>query len=371
MKISFPHMGNLAIALAGAMRVLGAEVVVPPYTSKRTLSIGTRNSPEAVCLPYKLLLGNYIEAIELGADAILMIDSPGICRLGQYSSGARNAIRDLGYDVEFINFDLYKGKFTEMYSKFKKLGGNVNPITILRAINIAVTKVSVMDKFDKAVCYYRAHEIKIGSADLRYKRAIKKIDEALTGKECRKALKFGLAEIKSTPIDKDRDVLHVDLTGEFFVVLDSFSNLEIEKELGKLGVHVHRKVNLSEWVNASLLPSFLRAESHGEKAQRFAKTYIKRDIGGDAIESIGDAVSSAADNRDGVIHLLPFTCMPEIISQNILPNIRNDNDVAILSLVLDEQMGKAGFVTRLEAFVDLLRRRKMRKPKEKNLLSLC
>ena len=369
MKVSFPHMGNLHIALSGAMRVLGADLVVPPYTNKRTLSLGTRNSPEAICLPYKLVLGNYIEAIENGAEAIMMIDSPGICRLGQYSDGARSALTDLGYEVEFINLDLYKGKLKEMFTKFKRATGNVNPFDLIRSINIAITKVRVMDKFDAALAYYRAREIKTGSADIRYNRALKKIDEALTYKQCKKALEFGLAEIKTTPIDEKREVLHVDLTGEFFVVLDQFSNMEVEKELGKLGVHVHRKVNLGEWINSFLFPSFLREETHGEIAERFAKSFLKRDIGGDSIESIGDAVSASEDNRDGVVHLLPFTCMPEIMSQNIMPNVRSERDIPILSLVLDEQMGKAGFVTRLEAFVDLIRRRKMTAQEKE--LALC
>ena len=56
-------MGNLAIGVSGALRVLGADVVMPPYTNKRTLSLGAKHSPEAICLPYKLVLGNYIEAI--------------------------------------------------------------------------------------------------------------------------------------------------------------------------------------------------------------------------------------------------------------------------------------------------------------------
>lgn len=107
-------MGNLYIILAGAIRALGGEVVIPPYTSKKTLSLGAKHSPEAICLPYKLIIGNYIEAIEAGAEAILMIDSPGTCRLGQYSDLARTALRDLGYKVEFINFDLYR----ENYRKY-------------------------------------------------------------------------------------------------------------------------------------------------------------------------------------------------------------------------------------------------------------
>jgi predicted nucleotide-binding protein (sugar kinase/HSP70/actin superfamily) len=359
MKISFPHMGNLHIVLSSAIKILGGEVIVPPYNSKTTLSLGTRNSPEAVCLPYKLVLGNYIQAIEAGAEAILMLDSPGICRLGQYSSSSRNALIDLGYDVQFINFDLYQGKLMELYTKFKKATNNSNPIDIFKAIKVALIKIDILDQLDALVAYYRAREIHIGSSDKKYKKGLNAIQNAMTPKECKQALKYASEILATVPIDKDKEVLHVDITGEIYVVLDPFSNLEIEKELGKLGVHVHRKLNLSDWTKSALVPSMLRfKETHGEKAQRYAKTFLKRDIGGDAIESIGDAALAGHNNSDGVVHLLPFTCMPEIISQNILPNVRLSNDIPILSIVLDEQMGKAGFNTRLEAFVDLLRRRK-------------
>mgnify|MGYP003323860115 CR=1 FL=1 len=37
---------------------------------------------------------------------------------------------------------------------------------------------------------------------------------------------------------------------------------------------------------------------------------------------------------------------------------------------MDEQTGKAGYVTRLEAFVDLMRRRKLYKKKKSFLISL-
>ena len=61
---------------------------------------------------------------------------------------------------------------------------------------------------------------------------------------------------------------------------------------------------------------------------------------------------------DGIIHLSPFTCMPEIMSQNIFPAMRENCDIPILALIMDEQTGRAGYITRIEAFVDLMRRRK-------------
>ena len=55
-KVAFPHMGTISVAWSAALRKFGVEAYVPPYTSKKTLSLGVKNSPEAVCLPYKLIL---------------------------------------------------------------------------------------------------------------------------------------------------------------------------------------------------------------------------------------------------------------------------------------------------------------------------
>ena len=54
------------------------------------------------------------------------------------------------------------------------------------------------------------------------------------------------------------------------------------------------------------------------------------------------------------------------MSQNIFPKMREDVNLPILSLIMDEQTGKAGYITRLEAFVDLMRRKKMKTKIEQN-----
>ena len=86
-------------------------------------------------------------------------------------------------------------------------------------------------------------------------------------------------------------------------------------------------------------------------------------IGGECIETIGDCVYAAKHGIDGVIHLSPFSCMPEIVAQNILPKLSKAENLPILSLDLDEQTGKAGYITRIEAFVDLIKRKKMKQQK--------
>lgn len=363
-KVAFPHMGSIYVAWAAALKKMGVEPYIPPYTSKRTLSLGTKNSPEAICLPYKLILGNFIEAIEGGADYVAMITSPGICRLGEYGKNIKTVLEDLGYHANYIELSLYDG-FKGMYDFLVNLTGSKNLIQIMRAINIAVRKVFAMDELQNFLSYHRAREINFGDSEKAYKKALKYVMDANSSHELKKALKKGLREISTVKIDPKREVLRVDLTGEIYVVLDEFANQNIERELGKLGVQVRRSLTVGGFLKDAIIPKMCkRGETHLERAYRMAKPYLMRDIGGDALECISDVMYAQEKGTDGLIHVSPFTCMPEIMSQNIFPKMRENVNIPILSLIMDEQTGKAGYITRLEAFVDLMRRKKRRAQSE-------
>ena len=193
------------------------------------------------------------------------------------------------------------------------------------------------------------------------------IRNANTARELSKALKNGLKEISSVEIDKNKNVLHVDLTGEIYIVNDEFSNQNMERELGAMGVQVRRSLTISSFLKDAIIPKmFKKGETHLERAYRLAKPYLMRDIGGDSLECISDVLYAKERNVDGLIHVSPFTCMPEIMSQNIFPKMREDINLPILTLIMDEQTGRAGYITRLEAFVDLMRRKKMKAQIEEN-----
>ena len=66
---------------------------------------------------------------------------------------------------------------------------------------------------------------------------------------------------------------------------------------------------------------------------------------------------------DGMVHIWPFSCMPELTAQTIIPSVTNDYSMPVLPLIVDEQTGEAGFQTRLEAFVDML---KIKRENERN-----
>lgn len=361
-KVSFPQMGNVFIPVSAMLRTMGADVVLPAENNTETLSLGARNSAETVCLPYKLNLGNYIQALESGANVLIMFQAPGTCRLGNYALMAEAKLKELGYDFEMVIFDMYKGKLMEVGKKFMHAMGGSTLTKTIYGLRLGFNKFAALDEIEKKLFYYRPREKTQGNAERVYKFARKAIDAAATSAEVKKVVNQALERFSSIQIDPNKEILKVYLTGEFFVLLDPFTNMDVEKELGLLGVEVERQIMLSDWTNNILIPKFLQKKlSHRERAVKVAGKYMTRAVGGDCLESIGDAIYASMENIDGVVHIGPFNCNPEVVSQCILPHVSKNEDIPVISLIMDEQTGKAGFITRLEAFVDLIRRRKMSK----------
>jgi len=99
---------------------------------------------------------------------------------------------------------------------------------------------------------------------------------------------------------------------------------------------------------------FSRAHKNAEKAKR----YVEVNCGGHDMENIGWIVDFKERGFDAVFHLMPFGCLPELISASAIPTISQELDMPILSLSLDEQSGLANNGTRIEAFIELIKNRK-------------
>jgi len=357
MRLTFPHIGTAYVAISAMLKSVGVDYVVPPFSSHRTLSLGVRYSPEFVCLPYKLVMGNIIEGLEAGADTVLMIEGAGLCRLGNYASAMEKALRDLGYDFKMITTRLFEGRIFGIPKLLKRISGGAPTAQILSGIRFALSKLNALDTVEIEVQRIRARERAQGSADQAWRQAISDIDEADTVEEVHRARDAALAKLAEIPQNGSLDPLRVAIVGEIFVVLDPFVNMDVEKELGRLGVEVHRTILLSDWTRSSLILAPFGYSQHKE-AHEAAMPYLKRDVGGDGWESVGDTVVHANEGFDGVFHLTPFTCMPEIIAQNIMPKVMQDTQIPVLTITCDEQMGRQGVITRVEAFVDLMRRKR-------------
>ena len=165
-----------------------------------------------------------------------------------------------------------------------------------------------------------------------------------------------LTPLRTAPRDSGHRVFRVALLGDAYSISEPFFNMNLEQQLGYMGVEVERWFWLSKSLRLPVLERVrYRSETHSRQEE--VGRYLGRDVGGFALPSLKEAVSFVREGIDGLIHLAPFNCTPEIVAVSVLPNLARDHDVPLLALSFDEHSGEAGLVTRLEAFVDLLERR--------------
>ncbi|MDD3839279.1 MAG: CoA protein activase [Clostridia bacterium] len=362
MKITFPHMGNVYMAAKGLMDYLEIDVIVPPLCSSETLEIGTKYSPELACLPLKINLGNYIQSIERGADTIMLTGSCGPCRFGYYGIVQQKILEDLGYDVDIIIFDPPRGNIMQLIRRANKIFGGKKIKKIVQGFKKAYEIICRADYLDKLSFEVRPREKVAGQTDRIYMDYRRRVMNAVGPDDILKEIDHAVNKLLLIDTDYSREMVRIGIVGEIYTIIEPFVNLFIEQKLGNLGVEVNRSMSISSWIN-NTFSRFIGVEKEQE-INDAAKPYLDLCIGGHARQCIGNTVLYSQQGYDGVIQILPFTCMPEIVAQSILPTVERDCNIPIMSLVVDELTGEAGYMTRLEAFVDLIRRRKERRELE-------
>ncbi|MEW5706658.1 MAG: CoA protein activase [Actinomycetota bacterium] len=361
MKVTFPHMGTIDLVLSDLFDRTGLEYIIPPRTSERTLQLGLRYSPEFACLPLKITLGNFIEALEAGADTLLMAGGVGPCRFGYYAEVQKCILKEAGYDFDMIILEPPAMGWKLFIDTLRLLAPGKSIRQIWRIIKTGFRKARAIDELEKYVLKYRAYEVKRGDMTKAYKKALEIIKPAITDEEITEAREEAFSILEGVEKDLGRPCLKVGIIGEFYLLLEPFANFGIEEYLGNMGISLERSVYLSDWISPSS-KNLIMGISDQEVAQA-ARPYLNHFVGGEGLPSVGHTVIYAKEGFDGVIHLFPFTCMPDTIAKSILPKVSRDYDIPVISFVIDEQTGRAGLITRLEAFIDLLASRRKQKSK--------
>lgn len=134
--------------------------------------------------------------------------------------------------------------------------------------------------------------------------------------------------------------LTVGLLGHAYHVFDPFLNMNLVEKLNALGIGVLTAERLD------------RKLVSAETEKLFKKPFWTF-----AGEYYGAAVHLSGSKRvDGLIYLSSFSCgIDSVVTELIRQSV---GDFPLLILKLDEQTGQAGMDTRVEAFADLLKRRR-------------
>lgn len=356
MKVAFPYMGNIFIPLRGILNNLGCEVIIPPKPNRNTVEIGARLSPELMCIPFKITLGNFIQALELGADTTVHVGGPWSCRYDYYSRLHRNILRDLGY--QFKSIVLRRDEIPLIYRMVRVLNKGSHSRAIFRiakAFLVGWYKSSLLELVEANARRLRAYEIEKGKADSLLEIYCQRIDHTFRISDLRKMKKEIVADFAAIPADFSRKPLRIKIVGESYCLVEPFVNFNLIARLGAMGIRAEPFLTAHRWLG---FHSLRLNNNELVMLRKTAKPYWRYCAGGEDENSIGHTILAAKQGFDGVIYIHPFACMPATVAQPTLAKISKEYNIPFLSLSLDEHTQEVGFYNRVEAFISLLERRR-------------
>lgn len=304
----------------GFFKALGIEIVLSDKTTKKTLSTGASLVVTETCLPIKIFVGHVINLIEKGVDKIFV---PSIQSIAPkiYNCSKIRGLPDLIRNV-------VKKPFTMIEATFDKSEQNQGFYDFLQEI------VSYFGIFDKTRIknaskegwkVYNNFKVMTNSG-MQYKKALK---YALEGKIC-------LTE------DEREYPVTIALISHAYNIYDERASMKIFDKLAAMGVKVKTALNLTK-----------------EQMEEGLNTLEQSVYWANELEMSGCAGHYLKDaNIDGVITITSFGCGPDSLMLERITRKSRQFDKPMLNLTIDEHTGEAGFVTRLEAFVDMLYRKK-------------
>lgn len=284
---------------------LGAEVVISPPTTDATLTALTGHATADLCFPVKVFCGHLLAL----RDEVDFIFVPALRRMEQNASHCAKlaGLPDLARVI---------------------LGADV-PLLIVD-VDLAEGWQGLARAILTAASPFTRHPVRIGEA---FDAAWQTYQEALAR----------LAEQRRAKPPKN-DPLRIAVLGHPYNLADPYLNHRLVQRLERLGVQV-----------------LTAADASPDKMQ----AGVER-LTGEPYWAYADYLVGAAgyfldhDLADGLILVVAFGCAPDSGMVEVVTKAARAAERPVMTLVLDEHAGEAGTITRLEAFADMLERRRQK-----------
>lgn len=299
---------------------LGIKIILSDITTKQTMSNGSALVVTETCLPIKVYIGHILNLIEKGVDKILV---PSIQSIAPkiYNCSKIRGLPDLVRNVVRKQFTMIEATL----DKSEKKQGLYEYLSEI-ANFFEITDKEIIKRASKAGwrCYNNFHIMT--KSGLNYKKAL---NNALQGKVIIED------NVKEYPIS-------IALVSHGYNIYDDRTSMKIFEKLENMDVKVYTSLQLSkEQLHDGI-------NSLGNE-QYWANEY----------EMTGSAGHYLKDIKvDGIITLTSFGCGPDSLMIERITRKAKRYNKPLLNLTIDEHTGEAGFITRLEAFVDMLFRKK-------------
>ena len=298
---------------------LGISVVVSDKTTSKTITDGSKFVAAETCLPVKVFVGHVINLLDKGIKDIFIPSIQSIdykinncSKIRGLPEIIRNVIeKPINIIEPVLDKTLNIGFYDFWNETAKQLG-----ITDKKLIKSAIE--SGWEKYDNF--------LSMTKNGVPYQTAL---NNAING----------VFEIKRLESVKPLSVV---IMAHGYNLFDERVSLNLIKKLEKMNVKVYTSLNVSKEDSVNSINSL------GELLYWANETDLT-----------GVAAYYLLNNKvDGIIALSAFGCGPDSLMVDEISYHAQKQKLPMLHLTIDEHTGEAGFVTRLEAFIDMLLRKK-------------
>jgi len=381
-KLYLPYMSDHAHTLQGLFKNFGIESEVLYETTEFTADLGRKYTTGKECYPCITTAGDFINKV-LAKDfkpeksAFFFATASGPCRFGQYMSIHNLTFRELGYeDIPIVSLSSSNSYFglKETDRSFRRKGW------------WAIVGTDILIKMLHET---RPYEINPGQTYREYRKCIKILSDAIANdenpfdviEECSKIM-------RSVETNNSERYPAVGLVGEIYLRQNRFSNNHLITKLEDLGLEVWL-APFAEWIYYTTIRFIEDSDEEGKYLKKllgmfldwfqrkdeekmmkpfedylryghdtrltevieYAESYMDRSFGGEAILTIGKGIDFIKNGAQGIVNVMPFSCMPGTITTAISKKVKEDyNNVPWLNISYDGQQDDVNLNTRLEAF---------------------
>jgi predicted nucleotide-binding protein (sugar kinase/HSP70/actin superfamily) len=304
---------------------LDVEIILSPPTNKKIVEEGVTHGFGELCIPVKIYYGQVLKLVH---------DRPDLDYLFVPRYVAE--VKDAYFCPKFISLPDVIKILPEVP---KILNFEVN----VKEFPIATSAIELGKELGKSQ----------NDSLNAYKEAQKYFDEyhqfLRDGAPVNHALR--LAEYNrpfTLPKKKHKGDLRFLLLGHAYNIFDTFINLDFQKKLRDQGVEVFTIENLPE----SIFKVPVIINPKGGKLRNYWKH--EEEI----LQAIRYFLTKGRDEIDGVVFLISFACGPDSLISELIKHDMKAVGLPFLEIIMDEHSGSAGLLTRVESFVEMVRRKK-------------
>lgn len=301
---------------------MDAEIILSPETNKEIVKTGVQQGFGELCIPMKIYYGHVLSLIENHPDLDFIFVPRYIAEVKEAYFCPKflslpDVIKIIPNVPKLLNFEVNVKEFPISYSAIE-LGKQLGK-----------SRAKSLEAYKRAKEYF--HEY------LDFLREGSPVNHAL--RLVRRNLPFKL------PKKKPKKEIRLLLLGHGYNLFDTYINLDFQKKLSERDVDVLTIENMPESVFKTpvivnkKLRNYWRHEEEIMQAIRYFLTKGRYEI-------------------DGVIFLISFACGPDSLISELIMRDMKVVGLPYLAIIMDEHSGEAGLLTRIESFVEMIKRKK-------------